>query len=380
MSLLTIAPDIASAASTRLEDLGTDLRKAASAAARPTTAVLAPAVDEVSEAITALFGTHAQEFQAVSAKAAAFHDQFVASLNNGVATYIHAEAENAHQILASIGNTPLQNLLELPSVANVNALAAEAENDMHYILNIDSGSDGPPPPIQPFVTARINLVNLATQEGTGFLSGGFRLNTPFGSTPLFAETGYWTTYADASRWVTYLQQTPGGSTGFSAYFPPGSVYSSSFPQALTLHMSGLNVSWPGNYGGGLLPNAGINFNWNSLGNAGSYLKDGLFNALSVTNSYAENFIPGYRAGIGGPLLNAYSTYNDLQDFGQHWNGYLNGNFKDAAHIALDTPAILFNGAATALQAAPVPAPLKVLGGIYGVIGGGFSALSGLLPK
>ncbi len=77
MSLLSIAPDIVAGASEKLADLGSALRSANAAAATQTTSIAAPAADEVSAAITALFGTHAQGFQAASAKAAALHDDFV---------------------------------------------------------------------------------------------------------------------------------------------------------------------------------------------------------------------------------------------------------------------------------------------------------------
>nr|VTO98106.1 PE family protein [Mycobacterium riyadhense] len=46
-----------------------------SAAAAPTTAVLAAGVDEVSAAIAVLFESHAQAYQAISAQVLAFHDQ-----------------------------------------------------------------------------------------------------------------------------------------------------------------------------------------------------------------------------------------------------------------------------------------------------------------
>jgi PE family len=57
--LLSIAPDIVSAARGNLQHLGSALRSANAAAASQTTAVAAPAADEVSAAITGLFGTHA---------------------------------------------------------------------------------------------------------------------------------------------------------------------------------------------------------------------------------------------------------------------------------------------------------------------------------
>jgi trimeric autotransporter adhesin len=72
MSSLNVTPDILAAASGDLQTFDSALRSAAAAA--QTTAITAPAADEVSTAISAEFGTYAQEFQARSAQAAGFHD------------------------------------------------------------------------------------------------------------------------------------------------------------------------------------------------------------------------------------------------------------------------------------------------------------------
>ncbi|BCI87164.1 hypothetical protein NIIDMKKI_23700 [Mycobacterium kansasii] len=94
--------------------MGLELRKATATAASRTIAIAAPALDEVSEAITALFGMQAQEFQTVSAMAAAFHDNFVSLLNGGVAQYVSAEAANVEQTLAKAVNASAQALLGHP--------------------------------------------------------------------------------------------------------------------------------------------------------------------------------------------------------------------------------------------------------------------------
>jgi hypothetical protein len=57
----------------------------------------------VSAAITALLGTHAQGFQALSAKAAAFHDDFVNLLSGGVAKYFGTEAASASALSGKFG-------------------------------------------------------------------------------------------------------------------------------------------------------------------------------------------------------------------------------------------------------------------------------------
>jgi hypothetical protein len=64
----------------------------------------------VSIAISRLFGTYGQEFQAVSAQAAAFHDEFVTLLNGGATAYLSAEITNAEQSLLNAVNAPVQTL------------------------------------------------------------------------------------------------------------------------------------------------------------------------------------------------------------------------------------------------------------------------------
>jgi hypothetical protein len=84
-----------------LESIGSSLRSAYAGAATQTTAIAAPAADEVSAAITSFFGTAGQKFQALSAQAAAFHDSFVSALSAGAGQYVSAEASNVQQTLAN---------------------------------------------------------------------------------------------------------------------------------------------------------------------------------------------------------------------------------------------------------------------------------------
>ncbi len=92
------------------------LSAANSAAAGPTMAVMAAGADEVSALIAGLFDAHAQAYQALSAQALVFHDQFVQMLNAGAGSYAAAEAANASplQVVQNLG----QNVL-----AAVNAAA-----------------------------------------------------------------------------------------------------------------------------------------------------------------------------------------------------------------------------------------------------------------
>ncbi|NKE29913.1 PE family protein, partial [Mycobacterium tuberculosis] len=72
--------------------IGSQVSAANAAAAMPTTEVVAAGADEVSVAISALFGSHAQGYQTLSAQLAAYHNQFVRALNAGAGSYASAEA------------------------------------------------------------------------------------------------------------------------------------------------------------------------------------------------------------------------------------------------------------------------------------------------
>ncbi|WP_142282280.1 PE family protein, partial [Mycobacterium sp. IEC1808] len=107
-SFVLISPEIVTAASSELSGIGLSIRSANAAAAGSTTSLLAAGQDEVSVAISSLFGSYAREFQALSAQATAFHDQFVQSLTAGAGAYSAVEAANADPLTALVGE--LQSL------------------------------------------------------------------------------------------------------------------------------------------------------------------------------------------------------------------------------------------------------------------------------
>lgn len=95
MSYVNAAPEYVAAAATDLANIGSTISWANSAAMGPTSGVLAAGADEVSATVAALFDAHAQAYQAFSAQAAYFHEQFVQLLNGGATQYALAEAANA---------------------------------------------------------------------------------------------------------------------------------------------------------------------------------------------------------------------------------------------------------------------------------------------
>jgi hypothetical protein len=94
MSFMHAAPEFVTAAASDLASIGSTLDAAHAAAAAPTTGVLAAGGDEVSEVIATLFAGHAQAYQALSAQATTFHQQFVQLMNAGAGSYASTEAAN----------------------------------------------------------------------------------------------------------------------------------------------------------------------------------------------------------------------------------------------------------------------------------------------
>ena len=83
MSFLIAVPEMVAAAATDLARVGSTISAANAAAVAPTSSVIAAGADEVSASIAALFGAHAEAYQALSAQAATFHNQFVPSAHRG---------------------------------------------------------------------------------------------------------------------------------------------------------------------------------------------------------------------------------------------------------------------------------------------------------
>jgi hypothetical protein len=99
MSFVSVVSDAVSEAATTLQGIGSGLTAASSAAAAPTTGLVAAAQDEISTAVAGLFGDYGLEFQTLSAQAQAFHDRFVGALSASGGRYASAEAFNFQQLV-----------------------------------------------------------------------------------------------------------------------------------------------------------------------------------------------------------------------------------------------------------------------------------------
>jgi hypothetical protein len=148
MSYLVTAPELLAAAAADVAGIGSSLNAANAAATAPTTAVIAAAQDEVSAAIASLFSGHGQQFQALSAQAAAFHSQFVQTLNSAEGAYAAAEAANAPPLQAVVQGaqslavfSPVAALTGRPLIGNgANGTAASPNGGAGGILYGNGGT------------------------------------------------------------------------------------------------------------------------------------------------------------------------------------------------------------------------------------------------
>ncbi|BBX96227.1 PE family protein [Mycobacterium lacus] len=163
MSFLSVVPDIVGAAAGKLEGIGSALNAANAAAATPTTGLAPMAADEVSAAVTAMFATHAQAYQALSAQAAAFHDQFTRALNAGAGAYVSADIANATLVTGGGGVGTTVTGAVAPLLGPTAPFSAP-------LVNTNT-------PLGPISLTLNGTVDLITGE-IAFDSGSFALPTP----------------------------------------------------------------------------------------------------------------------------------------------------------------------------------------------------------
>lgn len=90
MSYVVANPGTLAETAAELHRIGSMISMADAVAAGQTTEVETAAADEVSAAIASVFSRHAQAYQALSARAGTFHEQFVQALNGAEASYATA--------------------------------------------------------------------------------------------------------------------------------------------------------------------------------------------------------------------------------------------------------------------------------------------------
>ncbi|WP_082958331.1 PE domain-containing protein [Mycobacterium alsense] len=165
MSFVITAPDFIATAASDLANLGSALSAANAAATARTTAVVAAGADEVSAAVAAMFSQHAEQFQALNARAAAFHAGFAQALAGASGSYAAAEAAAVETpVWTFLGTRPanwwIRRRLHETAVHRADAalatggeftldahVAADAITEWLERVAIQAGSEGRPLPL-----------------------------------------------------------------------------------------------------------------------------------------------------------------------------------------------------------------------------------------
>jgi hypothetical protein len=124
MEYLVTAPEILATTAGDVGDIRSAITDANANAAGRTSGLVAAAQDEVSEAVAKLFGGYGQQYQAVLAKATAFHDEFARALGAAGNAYSQAEASTATLLRGGTSSTVTSAVTALanPSAQQVVAL------------------------------------------------------------------------------------------------------------------------------------------------------------------------------------------------------------------------------------------------------------------
>ena len=128
MAYVIAAPEMMTGAATDLATIASNVGAAHLVAAAPTVAVTPAAADQVSAGIAQLFSQHAQDYHALAGKAAAFHDQFVATLHASAGSFAATEAASAAALRPAAGGLFLNSLLD-----SVQALWAVAPQPVRLV-------------------------------------------------------------------------------------------------------------------------------------------------------------------------------------------------------------------------------------------------------
>nr|WP_232341725.1 PE family protein [Mycobacterium kansasii] len=202
MSFVVTNTDMVSGAAGNLARIGSAISEANSAAVAQTTAFAAAGADEVSAAIAAFFQQHGLNYQALSAQAAAFHNQFVQNLFGGAQAYASAEAAAANplQPLLDVINAPARALLGRPLIGDgVDGGAGQAGEDGGILFgNGGRGGDG----VAGQAGGRGGSAGLLGFGGAGGVGGAGANGGARGTRGLFFRSGEgWVGEKCAGPWV-----------------------------------------------------------------------------------------------------------------------------------------------------------------------------------
>ena len=174
MTTLITEPQLLATAAADASAIGSAMNEAKAAAAGPTTGLVAAAQDEVSTITAQLFGAYGREYQALLQQAAAFHNEFVATLGAAGNAYSLTEGEAAGMLRLGGGAS---------SSSAVTAASSAVDPSVSQIIFV--GSTGHPNPTPSYINSAFNLYmnnpnNMYTPNGTPLTPFMFALPTAQG--------------------------------------------------------------------------------------------------------------------------------------------------------------------------------------------------------
>jgi PE family len=289
MSFVFAAPELVTSAAGDLAGIRSALSEATSAASTPTTGLMAAGADEVSAAIAQLFGSYGQEFQGLSAEAAAFHDSFVGLLHSGAAAYAGTEAASVQQILGGAAPAAAPGSAFGSAGQNFSAAAAavsgQIQAEAQTLGGIGASIAGPYQALGSTTVANLQTLNSAVSANP----------TPFLHQVLANEGAF--DQAIGSSFQTGIQNLP--------------AELANLPASVQAGFQGLSTANPGAVLQGIINNQ-TGFQQtivSSLQHANSDLMAG-FNQLpasfqAANNAFAVGDVTGGLKLIGGGFLNPF---------------------------------------------------------------------------
>ena len=148
MTSLITQPQLLATAASDASAIGSAINEAKAAAAGPTTSLAAAAEDEVSAVAAQFFGAYGQEYQALLHQAAAFHNQFAATLAAAGNAYAQAEAE----IAGTLG------LTGAASSSSAITAVSQGATDPAVSQILFLGATGLPNPTPSYINAAFSLL------------------------------------------------------------------------------------------------------------------------------------------------------------------------------------------------------------------------------
>ncbi|QLL06277.1 PE domain-containing protein [Mycobacterium vicinigordonae] len=359
MSYVVAALDGFETATANAAQIGSAISTGNLSALLPTSQIAAAAADEISVALATLFGTHANEYQAAAAQAAAYHQEFVRNLGASAASYGGAEAAILQQLEATllgggIAAAPLEGLSAFTSGAFQTLVYGPAHTIGQTWISSELGQV-----VDPIINAPTHLLLGRDLIGNG-AAGTLASPTGGAGGILFGDGG-------AGYSPTGGALASGGPGGNAGLIGTGGIGGAGYDGG-TGGTGGVGGWLMGNGGHGGLGGAAVTVLAGGAGGAGGQallFGDGGYGGIGGTGTtigtVGARGYPGLFIGQGGPTYIPPSTETVTIEFIRH--GQTASNISNLLDTAIPGPPLTALGQQ---QAADVAAILNGQGHFAGI--------------